>query len=159
MALFLFVEVSHCKHLGEKQPRRRVMKNLFEMRYMTHSLAQFPSGFCAELSLCPKATGVEFETTKDCHSYYYWSGIVSQANMELSSGRDSERFEINWLESENFESSLRNSKWATSDSSFSSRFSGGSNSRPLVSPSSLNCSIYSLLFTMRASRRMFSNSS
>jgi hypothetical protein len=55
---------------------------------MTHSLAQFPSGFCAELSLCPKATGVEFETTKDCHSYYYWSGIVSQANMELSSGRN-----------------------------------------------------------------------
>jgi hypothetical protein len=88
VALFLFVEVSHCKHLGEKQPRRRVMKNLFEMCYMTHSLAQFPSGFCAELSLCPKATGVEFETTKDCHSYYYWSGIVSQANMELSSGRN-----------------------------------------------------------------------
>ncbi len=113
LALFLFGGVSQPKHLGEKQPRIRVMKNLFEMRYMTHSLAQFSSGLWAELSLCPKATGVEYEPTKDCHSTRdYWSGIISQTRMELSSGRNSERFGINRFNSSNLEYSLRNSKWA-----------------------------------------------
>lgn len=157
MASPLRGRVYHSKHLSEKQPRRQVMKNLFDMQNMSHSITQiFINSICVEVSLCPKATGVEFETTKDYHSFYnYRSGIVFQTYMELGSRKNMKRFGINWFKNNIAEPSLRYPKQAWRDPSFSFKRSKGL-SISLENNNYLNCINNSSNYNLRVNRRTFS---